>query len=148
MAHEECRFDQALSRIPAGMFIMTSAHEDARSGVLVRWVQQCSSAPPMVLVAVHKGQPIEPLIRDSRTFALCQVDSSDLFLRRKFQTPPDNGEDPFIALDMTVSTCGAPIIERAAAFLDCELTRHIDIDSDFEIYIGIVRDARVLQNGH
>ncbi len=133
-----------LGRIPSGLFVMTSAHDDCRSGSLVRWVQQCAESPPMVVVSMRKGQSIEPLIRDSRAFALCQLDSDDVFLRRKFEVPHHHGEDPFVSLPTSCAPSGSPVLLRSCAFIDCELTRHLDIESDFEVYIGLVRHARVL----
>ena len=34
--------------------------------------------------------------------------------------------------------------ERAHAFFDCELVRHLDIDADFEVYVGMVHHAQVM----
>lgn len=136
-----------LSQIPSGFFVLTAAHEDCRSGSLVRWVQQCAEEPPMVVVAMHKGHPIEPLIRDSRAFCLNQLDSDEIFLRKKFESTHRNGEDPFISLTATAAPSGSPVLLRASSFIDCELMRHLDIESEYEVYIGLVRQARFLRGG-
>ncbi len=135
-----------LTQIPNGLFVLTASHDDCRSGSLVRWVQQCAEAPPMVVVSMRKGQSIEPLIRDSRAFALCQLDPSEIFLRRKFEVPHNHGEDPFVSLPTTCAPSGSPVLLRARAFIDCELMRHLDIESDYELYIGLVRHARLLSS--
>jgi flavin reductase (DIM6/NTAB) family NADH-FMN oxidoreductase RutF len=129
-----------LDRIPSGSFILTSGHADLRAGVTVRWVQQCSAAPPMVMVAVTKGHVLSPLIRDSRSFAVCQLDPSDRSTARAFdlQTP---GIDPFIGSTVDRTPSGCPVPARALGFVDCELARHVDIDGDCEIYVGIVHHA-------
>src|SRR5690606_19270788 len=72
------------ARVPHGLFIMTAAHEDSSTGTLVRWVQRCSDDPVVILVSLRRGQGIEPLIRDSRAFAICQISEDDRFLQRKF----------------------------------------------------------------
>ena len=132
-----------LDRIPAGSFVLTSAFADLRAGVSVRWVQQCSQQPPMIMVAVQKGHVLSPLIRDSRSFCVCQLDPADRSTSRAFdlQTP---GIDPFIgsAVDRTPSGC--PVPARAVGFIDCELARHVDIDGDCEIYVGVVHHATTL----
>lgn len=129
-----------LDRIPTGSFILTSGHADVRAGVSVRWVQQCSSSPPMVLVAVTKGHVLSPLIRDSRAFAVCQLDPADRTTARAFdlQTP---GIDPFIGAPIDRTASGCPVPARAIGYIDCELARHVDIDGDCEIYVGIVHHA-------
>ena len=54
----------AIAQIPGGLFVLTSHAEGQRGAVLVKWVQQCSDSPLMVMVAIEKGQTVEPLIRD------------------------------------------------------------------------------------
>ena len=132
-----------LDRIPAGSFILTSAHADLRAGVSVKWVQQCSSTPPMVMVAVQKGHVLSPLIRDSRSFCVCQLDPADRSTARAFdlQTP---GIDPFIGSPVDRTPSGCPVPARSLGYVDCELTRHVDIDGDCEIYVGIVHHASTL----
>ncbi|MHC4948004.1 MAG: flavin reductase family protein [Planctomycetota bacterium] len=134
----------AMIQIPNGLFVVTAAFEEARSGVLAHWVQQCSTTPPMIMVAMAKGQPVEPLIRDSRAFALCQVGADDRLLHRKFATAPDRHDDPFISLSTRCAPSGAPIVERALSYLDCELVRLIDIEADHLVYIAQVLSGGVL----
>lgn len=138
---------QAIGRIPCGLFVLTAAHDGARSGVLARWVQPCATNPPMVMVALANGLPIATLIRDSRSFALCQISSDDRFLHKIFETAPDPGFDPFVTLPTATAPSGSPIIGRALAYLDCKLARRVDLESDFGLYIGHVRASGVLNTG-
>jgi flavin reductase (DIM6/NTAB) family NADH-FMN oxidoreductase RutF len=137
----------ALLQIPCGLFVLTAAHEGARSGVLTKWVQPCSVEPRLVMVAVPGGSPVEPLIRDSRNFALCQISAGDRLLHRRFLTPPDRGEDPFVTLPTHCAPSGSPIIDRALSYLDCEVVRHIDLDTDHRLYVGQVHHGAVLKQG-
>jgi flavin reductase (DIM6/NTAB) family NADH-FMN oxidoreductase RutF len=138
---------KVLSRIPAGVFVMTAAHDGARAGVVVTWVQRCSDDPSMVMVAMRKGSALSPLIRDSRGFALCQVAAGDRFLARKFNAWAREREDPFLSTPTRTSRAGAPVLERALGYLDCELVRHFDLDGNYEIYVGLVREAGMLSGG-
>jgi flavin reductase (DIM6/NTAB) family NADH-FMN oxidoreductase RutF len=133
----------AMERIPSGLFVLTSGHADLRGGAIVRWVQQCSVTPPMVMIAVAKGHALSPLIRDSRSFAVCQLDPQDRLAARAFelQTP---GVDPFIGMVATRTPSGCPVPARALGFIDCELARHVDTDGDCEIYVGVVHHASTL----
>ncbi len=135
----------AMARIPCGLFVMTATHDAVRSGVMARGVQQCSEKPPMVMVALCKGLPIEPLVRDSRFFALCQIAADDRFLQRKFAVTPDRGDDPFDSISVRPASSGAPIIERAMSYLECELVRHVDLDSDYRLFVGQVHAGGVLR---
>ncbi len=126
----------ALRQIPCGLFVMTAAHDGARYGMLARWVQPCSNVPPLVMAAISTGLPIESLIRDSRSFALCQISDEDRLLRRRFAGPPDRDDDPFVIIPHREEVTGSPILDRALTFLDCTLLRHVDLDADHRLYVG------------
>jgi flavin reductase (DIM6/NTAB) family NADH-FMN oxidoreductase RutF len=136
-----------LGQIPCGLFVLTSAYNGVRSGVLTRWVQPCSAEPPHVMVAVERGSAVEPLIRDSHHFALCQIADGDRLLLRTFSTPPERGEDPFVALPAHATPTGSPVIERALGYLDCELVRHIVLDADYRVYVGQVHRGAIMSDG-
>ncbi|UCD73769.1 MAG: flavin reductase [Phycisphaerales bacterium] len=144
---EDSDLISAFDQIPCGLFLLTSAHEGLRSGVLARWVQQCSLNPPLVMVALPKGSPVEPLIRDSHSFALCQISDGDRFLTRKFSIMPDRSEDPFDTLSTFPAPSGSPVVRRAMSYLDCEVVRHVELESDCRLYVGEVRDGRQLSDG-
>ena len=42
---------------------------------------------------------------------------------------------------------GSPLIDRALSFMDCEVTRHLELESDHRVYVGLVRSAGLLSNG-
>lgn len=133
-------------------FIMTAAFDGKRTGMIVRSVQRCSDEPQLLCVAARKGHSIEPLIRDSHHFVLCKVPPNERLLLRKFGTePPALSEDgllpgqegdPFDALRVTSMTSGAPVLARSPMVFDCEVVRHFDLESDHELYIGLVLAAR------
>jgi len=118
----DAQFAATLNRIPGGLFLMTAAHDQQRSAVLTTWVQRCSLQPPMVSVSIPKGMPVESLIRDSRTFALCQISEDDRFLIRKFGSTPDREDDPFVTLHTIEAPSGAPVVCRAMSYMDCPTT--------------------------
>jgi flavin reductase (DIM6/NTAB) family NADH-FMN oxidoreductase RutF len=137
----------AFDQIPCGHFLLTAAWEGRRSGILARWVQQCSDDPRHVMVAVAKAMPVEPLIRDSHCFALCQLAHEDRFLHRKFATPPTRSEDPFDSIDILTAPTGSPIVKRAMCYLDCEVTRLVELNENHWLYVGLVRSGGMLNTG-
>ena len=133
----------ALSRIPAAQYLITTAYGEVRDGRLVERVQQCGTSPPMLLVAMEKGHPLSPLIRDSRTFAVSLLDSNERLVQRVFGPDRRIGEDPFLTYPPKVGLLGAPIVTRAVAWFDCEVVRHLDMETNFELYVGLVHRAEV-----
>ena len=134
---------RALASLPVGLFVLTAQHEGKRAGVVVRSVQPCSDEPPLLCVAVRRGHWIEPLIRDSHTFAVCKIHTIDKLLLRKFSdsSRPRDG-DPFDCMPTMRLVTGAPVITRASVSLDCEVVRHFDLEADHELYVGHVVAAR------
>lgn len=143
------RIGSILERVPWATWVMTASHDGSRGGMVVRWVQRCATEPVLVSVSVRKCHSLEPLIRDSRSFALNLIDESDRLLLRKFDTfrAPDEGSDPFDALETQTWGTGSPILKRARAAIDCEVVRHLDLEADCELFIGQVMDARVVTPG-
>jgi flavin reductase (DIM6/NTAB) family NADH-FMN oxidoreductase RutF len=145
---------RAMAQMPGGLFVMTAASDGQAGAVLVKWVQPCSDSPPMVMVALTKGQHIEPMLRNSRAFALCQISETDRFLLRKFtQAGATCGptraldDDPLVTMTTTLAPSGAPVVERAMTYLDCEIVRHVELESDFRIYVGQVHAGALLHQG-
>lgn len=129
--------------IPHGLFIMASSYEDQCSAVLVPWVQRCSDEPLMVVISLRRGHRVEPLIRDSRCFTLCQISEDDRFLQRKFANGC-GGDDEFVGLGTRTAPSGAPILDHAMCYLDCELVRNVELDSPFRLYVGQVHHTQML----
>ena len=131
---------EALARIPSGLFILTAQHEERRLGMLTSFVQQVCFEPPMVSVAVAKGRAIMPLISESRQFGLCQLGEQDKVMIRKFSTGVTPGEDPFLGFELVEGQLhNLPLLAAAMAHLECELTCHMDVEGDHDLFIGTVR---------
>jgi flavin reductase (DIM6/NTAB) family NADH-FMN oxidoreductase RutF len=145
-AADRTTVEHVLELVPASHFLLTSAFGELRSGVIVRCVQQVAMHPPMLLVAMEKGQALSPVIRDSRNFALCVLARDDRMMLRTFARAPDQGSDPFLSIPHLVAPGGAPVPLRARGFIACELIRHLDIEADYEVYIGMVHSARLLED--
>ena len=136
---------RALGLFPVGIYLMTSCHEDDRSGLRVLNAMPCSEDPVLLAVAARKGHSIEPIIRDSHHFALCVVDKDDRLLLHKFPLggEPKGGGDPFDALPHETLVSGCPVPTRTIAAFDCEVVRHFDLDADHEIYVGQILKTKM-----
>lgn len=138
--------EHVIDRIPSGAFLLVAAHGESRTGVIVKCVQQCAMTPPLVMVALEKGQPLSPIIRDSRNFTLCILDRNDKLTPRMFERAPDHTTDPFLTIPHTLTPSRTPVPTRCLAWIDCEMTRHMDIDGDYEVYIGLVHHVGEIEH--
>ena len=138
--------EDALGFFTSGCFLMTAAFDGTRGGMLVSSVQRVSDDPALLCVAARKGHKIDPLIRDSRSFAIGIVDPGDKLIRRRFRltdtAPVEHklvGEDdPFDAIDTKTLVTGAPILPRCVTWFDCEVMRRVDLESDTELFVGMI----------
>lgn len=136
----------ALGLLPLGSFLLTAAHDGARSGMLVSSVQRCCDEPSLICVAARKGHKIDPLIRDSRSFAIGIVDPEDKLVHRRFRytdsAPTEfvlaGDDDPFDAIPTRTLVTGSPILTRCTTWFDCEVMRRVDLESEMELFVGVV----------
>jgi len=139
---------RAAGMLSPGLFVLTAAHEGRRSGVVARSVAWASDEPLLIAVFVKRGHWIEPVLRDSRKFAVCQVvdaagPTMSLLLRRFAETSRPRDGDPFDGIDSTTLITGSPVLARSPLVLDCEVHRHFDLEADHEAYLGLVRAVRI-----
>ncbi|MFW6058894.1 MAG: flavin reductase family protein [Phycisphaeraceae bacterium] len=134
------QISSALARIPSGLFILTAEHEERRMGMLASFVQQVCFEPAMVTVAVAKGRAIMPLISESRQFGLCQLGENDKVMMRKFAAGVAPNEDPFLGFELTHGQLpNLPLLAASLAYLECELTCHMDVEGDHDLFVGTIR---------
>jgi len=146
-ATDLAHLDAALSCVPRGRYLMTAAHEGARSGLVVHTLSRVGEDPVMLCVSAEKGHAIDPLIRDARSFAIGVIDESDVMLTRRFAMRVDgdtgpcvhmHASDPFDAIKHKTLVTGAPMPEQCATWFECELSRRIDLDNEMELFVGRV----------
>ena len=139
------RIRSALESIPRGEFLLTASDGSRSNGVLVDFVGQCANDPPMLVVATAKGQVLTPIIRDSRAFTVSLITDANRPIARRFAKSSVEIEDPFIGLPTEETGRGIPVLARTAAWFECELIRHLDIDADCELYVGNVSDVMITE---
>ena len=124
---------------------LRETHAGKRIGVVVELLQRAAADPPSISLALPKGQPISPIVRDSHAFGICVVPEGDPFLPRHFARRDVGVEDitdPFDGIGIYTLETGSPLIERAAACFDCSVTMHIDFEGDHELYVASVIASR------
>tara|TARA_B100000579_G_C22326775_1_gene618627 strand:+ start:138 stop:542 length:405 start_codon:yes stop_codon:yes gene_type:complete len=97
----------------------------------------------MLVVAIKKGQALEPMLRDARAFALCMVPNGDRRIIRLFGRQHEPDDDPFLATPITTAVTGMPILKKSLAWFDCLLEGHLSPDSDSRLYLGQVVAAHM-----
>ena len=139
--------EDALKAFPCGNYLVTATSEGRSNGVLAEFVMQGGHTPPTIVMSTRKGQILSPLIRDSRRFAVAIIDRRARAQVRRFVNSSVDSINPFIGLQVDYTPSEIPVLQDSVAWFECELARHIDIDSDCELYVGNIVAAGVNDEG-
>ena len=138
---------EALKAFPCGNYLVTASSEGRSNGVLAEFVMKGGHTPPTIVMSTRKGQILSPLIRDSRRFAVAVIDRRARAQVRRFVHSSVDSINPFIGLQVEYTPNEIPVLQDSVAWFECELARHIDIDSDCELYVGNIVAAGVNDQG-
>ena len=133
----------ALRMIPYGLYVLTAEAKDGSvTAATVNWVTQASFEPPLVAVGVKADSNAHSIIKESGVFALNVLGKGQQTLAFSFFKPAERegntiGGEPFSA-----GAAGAPILEAAAAFVECSLVDTVE-RGDHSVFVGEVTDAGV-----
>ena len=112
----------ALGRIPSGLFIVTWRDGDHDRGMLASWVMQAGFEPPMLTIAVAPSRGLLATVEAGAPFVVNVLADDQRPLLARFGKPPAAGESPFAGLAISRAACGAPVLDEAAAWLECSPT--------------------------
>ena len=128
---------------PSGLYVIGSRDGERRNGMTANWVSQVSFDPKLVGVSVDKHAFTHELITAGKVFTVCTIDRENREIVRKFTKPVEvdtNGMtlNGFAFHDGPVT--GAPVLDHAAAFVECEVRQPVDA-GDHTLFVGEVVNA-------
>ena len=139
---EAAEFRRVLGHLATGVTVVTSADpEGPLNGLTASAVASVSLEPPLVLVCVDRTADTRGAIERSGSFAINVLGEDDEVLARRFATYET--EEKFDGVAYREGASGAPILDDALAWVECDL-RHVYDGGDHMIYVGEVvsGDAR------
>jgi len=128
--------------MPYGLFVVGSRAGDRINLMTLNWATQLSFDPKLVGVGVERQSLTHELIQAGRVFSLCLVDREDRAIVRKFTKPVEVDLDARQANGFPYhqGRSGAPILDQAAAYVDCEVRQGVEL-GNHTFFIGEVVDA-------
>jgi flavin reductase (DIM6/NTAB) family NADH-FMN oxidoreductase RutF len=133
---------RVLWTMPSGLYIVGSRAGERRNGMTCNWVTQLGFDPKLLGVSVEKDAVTHELISEGGAFALNIIDREDRAIVRKFTKP--------VEVDLEARTLngfpfhdgvsGAPILDHAVAYADCEVRATTDVGSH-TLFIGEIVDS-------
>lgn len=133
---------RVLWTLPYGLYVVGSRAGDRRNGMTLNWASQVSFEPKLVGIGVEKTAFTHELITEGGVFSLCTVAREDRAIVRKFTKPVDVDADAMTlnGFPFHDGVTGAPILDQAPAYLDCEVRQAVDTGGH-TFFIGEVMDT-------
>lgn len=132
---------RVLWSMPAGLYVVGSAHAGRRNLMTLDWATQVATDPKLVAISVEREALTRELVAGSGSFSLCLVGREDRAVVRKFVKPVEERPDGSLnGFAVRCAATGAPILEIAAAWLECEVRDSLEARSH-TLFVGEVVDA-------
>lgn len=136
------RYREILGRFATGVTVVTTLDRGpdgpAPFGTTVNAFSSVSLDPPLVLVCVGRERSIHPVIRRTGRWAINILGEEGQRLSDCFAGAPSSlPRSAFCGAAYRTGITGAPILEDAIAFLECELERSLDA-GDHTVFVGRV----------
>jgi flavin reductase (DIM6/NTAB) family NADH-FMN oxidoreductase RutF len=133
---------RVLWRMPAGIYLLGSAAGGRRNLMTHNLAMQVATEPKMLAVAVRNDAVTHELVHKGQVFSLSFVKREDRALVRAFTKPATEGPGPSMLAGVAVrdGSTGAPVLDQAAAWLECEVRHEISV-GDHTLFVGEVVDC-------
>ncbi|MBW3668928.1 MAG: flavin reductase family protein [Actinobacteria bacterium] len=137
---------RVLWTMPSGLYIVGARAGDRRNGMTLNWATQLSFDPKLLGIGVEKEAFTHELIHEGRVFSLNIVDREDRAIVRKFTKPVEVDAEArtLNGFPFHDGRTGAPILDQAVAYLDCELRQEVEV-GNHTLFIGEIVDAGFLK---
>jgi flavin reductase (DIM6/NTAB) family NADH-FMN oxidoreductase RutF len=137
-----------LRMMPYGFYAITSRTEDDMNAMVANWLTQVSFEPRQLALGLQKTCYTHELIEKGGVFAVNifrkeDEDSIKPFTKGRAKNPDKMKDASFTPAPET----GCPVLEGAAAYLECRVVRIVDTGGDHDIVVGEVVAAGVAKPG-
>jgi flavin reductase (DIM6/NTAB) family NADH-FMN oxidoreductase RutF len=129
-----------------GVYAVGAAAGGRRDLFTAAWVIQCSFEPLLLTVSINPQNASYELLHAGGGFTVNVLKVGQLELARRLGTRSGRDEDKLAGLEWKPGRSGAPILQQALAYFDCELMgRHQA--GDHELVLGRVIGGEILDRG-
>jgi flavin reductase (DIM6/NTAB) family NADH-FMN oxidoreductase RutF len=138
---------RVLWTMPSGLYVVGSRHGDRRNLMTLNWATQVSFEPKLLGIGVEKTAVTHGLIADGGCFTVNTVSREDRAIVRKFTKPAelDAAAGTLNGFPFHEGRTGAPILDQAVAWIDCEVRQPVDCGGH-TFFIGEIVDTGFQQD--
>ena len=130
-------------RLTQGVYVVGVADGNERDAFTAAWVMQVSFEPLLLALSINPEHASYPLLHSGGGFTVNVLKQGQQELARHFGTRSGRDEDKLAGIQWHGGRTGAPILEDALAYFDCELSGEMGA-GDHDLTLGRVTGGRVL----
>ena len=128
-------FREAMSRLAAGVSVVTSADPDGTPfGLTATAVCSVSLEPPIVLACLSSSSATHAAVMAGERFAINFLGQADADLAQRFSS---TATDKFVGVPWQAGLAGCPVFPGALAVCECILDRAVEV-GDHTVFFGRV----------
>jgi flavin reductase (DIM6/NTAB) family NADH-FMN oxidoreductase RutF len=134
---------RVLWKMPSGLYVVGSTDGgERRNGMTLNWTTQLGFDPKLLGIGVEHAAFTHELITAGGVFSLNLLDREDRQIVRKFTKPVevDLGAKTLNGFRFHDGKTGAPVLDQAVAYLDCEVRQSVDTGSH-TLFLGEIVDC-------
>ena len=131
---------EVIDLLTHGVYIIGVKYGSKINGMTAAWVNQVSSQPPMISVAIGKTHYTSDLISKAKSFSVNILSPNQMELAQKCGFISGRDHDKLQEEEIIYQATGAPILSNCTAYLDCALTHQFEV-GDHVLFIGTVIKA-------
>jgi flavin reductase (DIM6/NTAB) family NADH-FMN oxidoreductase RutF len=133
-------------RLTLGVYIVGVTDGKQRDAFTAAWITQVSFEPLLLAVSINPENASYEMLHASGGFTVNVLKHGQLELARRMGTRSGREEDKLAGIRSRLGRTGAPILEDALAYFECELMGRIRA-GDHELVLGRVVDGKLLDQG-
>ena len=133
----------ALRKIPHGVYIVGVKQGAQLNAFTATWLTQVSFTPPLVAVGIKKDSHSLEMIKQDRVFSVNLLGKQQKAIAEHFVKPAATVGEKLKDVRHRLGATGAPILEEAIAYVECEVREIANEGGDHAIVIGEVVEAGV-----
>ena len=133
----------ALRKIPHGVYVVGVKQGSQLNAFTATWLTQVSFTPPLVALGVKKDSHSFEMIRRDKVFSVNLLGKDQKSIAEHFVRPATVVGEKLSQMRHRSGKTGAPVLEDAIAYFECEVREIANEGGDHAIVIGEVVEAGV-----
>jgi len=133
----------ALRKISHGVYVVGVKQDAQINAFTATWLTQVSFTPPLVALGIKKDSHSFEMIKQGRVFSVNVLGKDQKSIAEHFVRPASVVGEKLHEVRHRLGKTGAPVLEEALAYFECEVREIANQLGDHALVIGEVVEAGV-----